>query len=292
VPPPNGRLRSGDPGVRPRLGSVSSRPDVETIAALLRDAQRIVVLTGAGISTGSGIPDFRGPQGVWTKDPSAEKRATIQHYVSDPEHRRSTWANRANGEVFFGSPNAGHRALAELERHAALDTLVTQNVDGLHHAAGSSPEKIVEIHGNVREAKCLSCGWRGPMEDVLDRVRAGEDDPKCRDCGGLLKSATISFGENLVAEDLRRAQGAAARCDLFLAVGTSLVVYPVAGLPELAVRAGAPLVVLTAEETPYDRVAAVVNHERLEDVLPEIVAAVGSLASPTATTLGESRPLG
>jgi NAD-dependent deacetylase len=215
---------------------------------------------------------------VWTKDPSAERLATIQHYVSDPEHRKRTWANRASGDAsargFSGSPNAGHVALAELERRAALDTLVTQNVDGLHHAAGSSPEKIVEIHGNVREVKCLSCGWRGPMDDVLDRVRAGDDDPVCDDCGGMLKSATISFGENLVPEDLHRAQVAAASCDLFLAVGTSLVVYPVAGLPELALRAGAPLVVLTAEETPYDRVATVVNNERLEDVLPEIVAVV------------------
>ncbi len=248
--------------------------DVEAVAELLQDAQRIVVLTGAGISTGSGIPDFRGPQGVWTKDPSAERRATIQHYVSDAEHRRNVWRNRAEGDMWRGEPNPGHYALADLERRAALDTLVTQNVDGLHHAAGNSPEKIVEIHGNVRDAKCLSCDWRGPMEDLLARVRAGEEDPPCETCGGMLKAAIISFGENLVPEDLQRAQVAAAGCDLFLAIGTSLVVYPVAGLPELALRAGAPLVVLTAEETPYDRAAEVVNRERLEVVLPEIVAAI------------------
>ncbi|HXY94716.1 MAG TPA: Sir2 family NAD-dependent protein deacetylase, partial [Acidimicrobiia bacterium] len=138
--------------------------EVATIAGLLRDSQRIVVLTGAGISTGSGIPDFRGPQGIWTKDPGAERRATIQHYVADAEHRKRTWRARAEGgDVFRGEPNAGHYALAELERRAALETLVTQNVDGLHHRAGNSPEKIVEIHGNLRDAKCLSCGWRGPM---------------------------------------------------------------------------------------------------------------------------------
>jgi NAD-dependent deacetylase len=250
--------------------------DVDRVADLLRDAQRIVVLTGAGISTASGIPDFRGPQGVWTKDPGAERRATIQHYVSDAEHRKRTWRGRVEGDMWRGKgePNEGHVALAELERRAALDTLVTQNVDGLHHAAGNSPEKIIEIHGNLREAKCLSCGWHGPMADTLDRVRAGEDDPHCLDCGGLLKSATISFGENLVPEDLHRAQLAAAAADLFLAVGTSLVVYPVAALPELALRNGAPLVILTAEETPFDDYAVAVVREPLEDVLPTIVEAV------------------
>ena len=174
----------------------------------------------------------------------------------------------------MGEPNAGHYALAELERRAALDTLVTQNVDGLHHLAGNSPEQIIEIHGNLREAKCLSCGWRGPMEETIDRVRAGEEDPACLLCGGMLKSATISFGENLVPADLHRAQLAAAGADLFLAIGTSLVVYPVAGLPELALRNGAALVVLTAEETPYDQYASAVLRDRLEEVLPAIVDAV------------------
>jgi NAD-dependent deacetylase len=250
--------------------------DVDQVSGLLRDATRIVVLTGAGISTASGIRDFRGPQGVWTKDPGAERRATIQHYVSDAEHRKQTWRGRVDGDMWRGegTPNPGHVALAELERRAALDTLVTQNVDGLHHAAGSSPEKIVEIHGNLREVKCLACDWRGPMSETVDRVRAGEDDPHCLDCGGLLKSATISFGENLVPEDLHRAQLAAASADVFLAVGTSLVVYPVAALPELALRNGAPLVILTAEETPFDDYAVAVVRDRLEEVLPRIVDAV------------------
>src|SRR4051812_44537469 len=143
---------------------------LDRLAAQLRDARQIVVLTGAGISTESGIPDFRGPQGIWTKDPTAERKANIQHYVQDADHRRDVWRNRAGSELFAGRPNAGHIALAELERVTNLHTLVTQNVDGLHQAAGSSPEIVIEIHGTVLDAKCLQCGWRGPMEDTLVRV--------------------------------------------------------------------------------------------------------------------------
>ena len=175
------------------------------------------MLTGAGISTESGIPDFRGPKGVWTKNPAAEKTATLQYYMSDPAVRRQAWQNRVNSEMWTAAPNAAHRALVDLERKGALHTLVTQNIDGLHHAAGQSPEIVVEIHGNVREAKCMACDWRGPMHETLERVRAGEDDPACPLCGGILKSATISFGENLVAADLERSQLAAGRADVFLA---------------------------------------------------------------------------
>ena len=247
---------------------------LDRLAARLRAADQIVVLTGAGISTESGIPDFRGPQGIWTKDPTAERKATIQHYVQDADHRRDVWRNRAGSEVFAGRPNEGHRALAELERRANLHTLVTQNVDGLHQAAGSSPAIVIEIHGTVHDAKCLDCGWRGPMEDTLARVRAGDDDPTCLECGGMLKSATISFGESLVAEDLVRAQRAAAGADVFLAVGTSLGVYPAAALPEHALRAGAALAVLNGEATPFDDAADHVFRDRLGDVLPELVARV------------------
>jgi NAD-dependent deacetylase len=244
---------------------------LDRLAALLRDADQIVVLTGAGISTESGIPDFRGPQGIWTKDPAAERKANIQHYVQDPAHRREVWRTRAGSELFAGRPNAGHVALAELERKAELHTLVTQNVDGLHQAAGSSPGIVIEIHGTVHDAKCLQCGWRGPMEETLARVRAGEDDPACLECGGMLKSATISFGENLVAEDLMRAQRAADRADVFLAIGTSLGVYPAAALPEHALRAGATLAVLNGEPTPFDPAASFVFRDRLGDVLPDLV---------------------
>jgi NAD-dependent deacetylase len=252
---------------------------LDRLAAQLRAADQIVVLTGAGISTESGIPDFRGPQGIWTKDPTAERKATIQHYVQDADHRRDVWRNRAGGELrqgalFSGDPNAGHRALAELERRANVHTIVTQNVDGLHQAAGSSPEIVIEIHGTVHEAKCLQCGWRGPMEDTLDRVRAGDEDPACLECGGMLKSATISFGENLVPEDLMRAQRAADGADVFLAVGTSLGVYPAAALPEHALRAGATLVILNAEPTPLDDAAEFVFRDRLGEVLPALVERV------------------
>jgi NAD-dependent deacetylase len=248
--------------------------DDAAIAGWLRDARQIVVLTGAGISTESGIPDFRGPNGVWTKDPSAEKTATLQHYVSDPEVRRRAWRNRLDSEMWRAAPNAGHRAFAELERRAALHTLVTQNVDGLHQRAGTTPQIVVEIHGNVHEAKCLGCGWRGPMHETLERVRAGDADPACLECGGILKSATISFGENLVADDLVRAQQAASGADVFVAAGTSLTVYPAAGLPELALRSGARLVVLNAEPTPFDHYADAVVREQLGTVLPRIVGLV------------------
>lgn len=261
------------------------RQELSEIAAWLSEARCVVVLTGAGISTESGIPDFRGPDGVWTKNPSAEKTATLQYYVGDPEVRRQAWRNRVDGGGYWtAQPNDGHRALVELEHKVALELLVTQNVDGLHHAAGSSPSKIIEIHGNVRDVKCLSCTWRAPMNTALDRVRAGEEDPDCPQCGGILKSATISFGENLIAADLARAQQAASRSDLFLALGTSLSVYPAAALPEYALANGARLVVLNAQPTPFDG-AAVVVRDRIGDVLPALVRAV-----PAGTRLGISDP--
>jgi len=248
--------------------------DLDVIAGWLHDARFVVGLTGAGISTESGIPDFRGPQGVWTKNPDAEKAATLEHYMSDPEVRRRAWQNRVNSEIWSAAPNAAHRALVDLERKNALHALVTQNIDGLHHAAGQSPGLVVEIHGNVREAKCMSCGWRGPMHETLERVRAGEDDPRCTCCGGILKSATISFGESLVPDDLHRSQLAAARADVFLALGTSLAVYPAAALPEIALRNGARLIVMNAQETPFDRVADAVVREQLGAVLPALAARV------------------
>ena len=248
--------------------------ELDAVATWIRDARQIVVLTGAGISTESGIPDFRGPQGVWTKNPEAEKTATLHFYVSDPEIRKKAWQNRLRSEMWKAEPNAGHKALADLEGKAALHSLVTQNVDGLHQAAGTSPERVIEIHGNVHEVKCLSCSFRGPMPETLERVHGGEEDPRCLGCGGILKSATISFGENLVPADLDRAQRAAQDSDLFLAVGSSLTVYPAAGLPEVALAAGARLVVMNAEDTPFDRYSAVVISHQLGEVLPALVERV------------------
>jgi NAD-dependent deacetylase len=251
-----------------------AQPDLATIAGWLRGATSVVALTGAGMSTESGIPDFRGPNGVWTKDPAAEKTATLEYYMGDPEVRRRAWQNRLTSGMWSAEPNAAHHALVELERKDALHALVTQNIDGLHLVAGQTPEMVVEIHGNVREAKCMTCGWHGPMAAVLDRVRAGDPDPACEHCGGILKSATISFGENLVADDLDRAQRAAARADLLLALGTSLVVYPAAALPEIAHGAGARLVIMNAEETPFDPIADAVLRDNLAEVLPALAALV------------------
>ena len=239
----------------------------------IRAAKRITVLTGAGISTDSGIPDFRGPQGVWTKNPGAEKMATLQHYVADPEVRKRAWKSRLETFGRQLEPNRGHRALVELERRGTLHTLITQNVDGLHLAAGTSADKLVEIHGTVRDVVCLDCGERAPMERAMARVRAGEDDPACRSCGGILKSATISFGQGLVQEDLLRAEIAARECDLMLAVGTTLSVYPIAGVVPVAKRAGARVVIVNAEPTEMDELADAVLRGSISEILPRLVAA-------------------
>lgn len=243
-----------------------------TARAWIREASSVVALTGAGISTESGIPDFRGPQGVWTKNPEAEKMATLRHYMADPEVRRRAWQNRLQWVDRKAKPNAGHRALAQLEQLGKLDAIITQNVDGLHHDAGSSPGIVVEIHGTLREVMCMRCGERAPMERALERVRAGEEDPPCRSCGGILKSATISFGQNLVHEDLVRAQEAAEGCDLMLAIGSSLSVYPIAGVVPVAKRAGARVVILNAEETAMDEIADLVIRGAIGELLPRMAA--------------------
>jgi NAD-dependent deacetylase len=245
---------------------------VREVASWLAEAERVVVLTGAGISTESGIPDFRGPQGVWTKDPAAERRATIDHWRNDPEFREQTWQRRVDDPPYRGEPNAGHLALSALDRAGRLHTLVTQNVDGLHLAAGVDPTRVIEIHGNVRETMCLECGDRRSMDDVLDRVRAGEADPSCRVCGGVLKSATVSFGQSLFPGDLERAQRAAVQADVFLAAGSLLQVHPVASLVPLAHRAGAKVIIANDTETPYDHLADAVLRGRLGEVLPALMA--------------------
>ena len=239
---------------------------------VLAAAERVVVLTGAGISTDSGIPDFRGPNGVWTRDPAAEKASTLSHYVSDPEVRRAAWRNRLASPAWSAEPNAGHRALVELERQGRLHTLVTQNIDELHQRAGSDPALVVEVHGTMRRVACLSCGETAPMERALERVRGGEEDPACRSCGGILKSATISFGQSLVAADVERAFAAAEACDVLLAVGTSLTVQPVARLVPAAKHSGAAVIILNAEPTPYDGLADAVVTGSISEVLPRLVA--------------------
>jgi NAD-dependent deacetylase len=252
---------------QPALGQA-----IAAVRGWIREAERIVVLTGAGISTESGIPDFRGPQGLWTKDPKAERMATLQHYVADPEVRKRAWRSRLETRALRAHPNAGHHALVELERQGKLHTLVTQNVDGLHQKAGSAKDRVVEIHGTIHEVMCLACDERAPMERALERVRAGEEDPPCRRCGGILKSATISFGQGLVAEDLARAERAARHCDLLLAIGTTLGVYPIAGIVPLARQCGARLVILNAEPTEMDALAHAVLRGPIGEILPRLVA--------------------
>ncbi len=246
--------------------------ELEQARELLARARRVVVLTGAGISTDSGIPDFRGPEGLWTKDPEAEKKMTIEVYLRDPEHRRRSWQHRLTSTLFDAEPNAGHRALVDLERSGRLDTLVTQNIDGLHQKAGTSPESVVEIHGTTLDVVCLRCGDRQPAEPVHERVRAGEDDPSCLDCGGILKPATISFGQSLVAEDLMRAEAAAAGCDLLLAVGSTLGVFPAAGLVPIAVRNGAVVVIVNGGPTEMDALADTVVFGSISECLPTLVS--------------------
>jgi len=234
-------------------------------------ARRVVVLTGAGISTDSGIPDFRGPQGLWTKNPLAEKMSNIHYYLADREVRKLSWQNRMASPAWTAKPNAGHMALVELEKRRKLHALITQNIDELHQIAGNSPDKVIEVHGSMRRFMCWGCGMRGPMQLVLERVRAGEEDPPCRDCGGILKSDTISFGQQLVPEVIDRAMQVAAEGDVFLAVGSTLQVYPVAGAVDIARSAGAKIVIVNAQPTPYDDAAHAVLPGSISAVLPAIL---------------------
>ncbi len=248
--------------------------------AALDLGRRVVVLTGAGVSTDSGIPDFRGPNGVWTKNPAAERASTLQHYLAEPETRRAAWQQRLSSPAFAAEPNGAHRALVELERSGRLDTLVTQNIDGLHQRAGSDPARVLEVHGTAWFTRCWQCGDRRPMVEALDRVRAGEDDPSCRLCGGILKSDTISFGQALVPETIDAAMAAARRADVLLAAGSTLSVYPVADMVPLAGRAGATVIVANGEPTAMDHLAHVVLRRPLGEILPAICAGLDPIANP------------
>jgi NAD-dependent deacetylase len=245
---------------------------------LVAAARTVSVLTGAGISTASGIPDFRGPEGIWTKDPAAEMLSSYDVWVADVEVRRRAWRRRVETRDDQPLPNEGHRALVTLERSGRLDTLVTQNIDGLHADAGSDPARIVEIHGSSRDVVCLRCGDRGPIDAVLDRVASGDDVPEClvargaSTCGGILKSAVISFGQSLVAADLARAEAAASHGEVLLAVGSTLSVWPIAGMVPLARSSGAAVVVVNGGPTAMDELATARVTGAIEVVLPQLVA--------------------
>jgi NAD-dependent deacetylase len=244
---------------------------LDRVRGWIQHSSRIVSLTGAGISTESGIPDFRGPQGLWTTNPKAERLSNIYYYMSDPEVRKLAWQQRLVHPAWRAEPNAGHRALADLERRGRLSALITQNIDGLHQKAGNSPDTVIEVHGTVHKFVCMSCGCGGPMQTVLDRVRAGEADPPCLDCGGILKSATISFGQPLVPAVIDRALDAATDAQVLLAIGSTLQVNPVAAIVPRAKAAGARLVIINAGPTPFDDLADAVIHAQIGTVLPTIV---------------------
>ena len=195
----------------------------------------------------------------------------IRYYVADPEVRRLSWQSRLAHPAWTAEPNAGHRALVDLEKRGSLHALITQNIDGLHQRAGNSPDLVIEVHGTLHYAICLGCGDRMRMAVVLDRVRAGEEDPPCRSCGGILKSDTVSFGQPLVPRVIDRATRAASEADCVIAVGTSLQVYPVAALVPAAKAAGASLIIVNAQPTPFDDIADVTLTDSISAVLPELL---------------------
>jgi NAD-dependent deacetylase len=202
--------------------------------------------------------------------------------MSDPKVRVEAWQARLDHPAWTSKPNAGHLALVDLERLGKLHTLITQNIDGLHQIAGTSEDRLIEVHGTIRQVVCMGCGEISDMRSALQRVRAGEVDPGCPSCGGILKSATISFGQSLDEEKLRRALAAARACEVFLALGTSLVVYPVAMLPRVALDGGARLVIFNESETPYDRLADAVIRDRIGRSLPRLMELLETRSAPAS----------
>jgi NAD-dependent deacetylase len=250
----------------------------------IAEAQCITVFTGAGISTDSGIPDFRGPNGLWTKNPAAEKASTLQNYLADPEVRRFAWQNRLHSPAWDAVPNSGHLAIYELERQGRLRAVVTQNIDELHQRAGHLAANVIEVHGTMRWSRCWSCDDRRPMPETLERVRAGEEDPHCLVCEvGVLKSDTVSFGQSLVPEVIDAAMRAADECDVLLAAGSTLSVFPAANVVPRAKASGARVVIVNGEPTAMDRFADAVLVGSLGEVLPKLIS-----HDPVA----KSRPIG
>jgi NAD-dependent deacetylase len=257
--------------------------EFERAQAWIAQATQVTVLTGAGISTDSGIPDFRGPNGVWTKNPAAEKASTLQNYLADPDVRRFAWQNRLHSPAWIAVPNSGHAAIYELERQGRLRAVVTQNIDELHQRAGHRPDKVIEVHGTMRWTRCWTCDDRRPMEEALDRVRAGDDDPHCLVCDvGVLKSDTISFGQSLVPEVIDAAMRAADDCDVLLAAGSMLSVFPAANVVPRAKAQGACVVIVNGEPTGMDRFADAVLIGLLGELLPALIGSGSRSQIPTS----------
>ena len=237
------------------------------------------MLTGAGISTASGIGDFRGPQGRWTLDPDAEKVSTLSWYLNDPDVRAKAWRFRAESPVYEARPNPAHTALVTLEHGARLTGLITQNTDGLHQLAGSNPELVIELHGNSRTWRCESCRATGEMIEMVRRVRSGEVDPRCPFDGGIVRATTILFEEGLNPADIDAAVAAVDEADVLLVVGTSLSVHPAAGLVPYARRRAAEVIIVNAEPTDYDRLATAALRDPIVEVVPALLRADDEHAS-------------
>ncbi|MGD3110048.1 SIR2 family NAD-dependent protein deacylase [Streptomyces sp. YGL11-2] len=235
----------------------------------------VAILSGAGISTDSGIPDYRGPNGLWRRDPDAEKLVTYDVYMADPEIRRRSWRMRQESQALGARPNAAHEAVAALARSGTPVRVITQNVDGLHQLAGLPERKVLELHGTARAVTCTRCHARSPMAQALERVAAGDPDPACLVCGGILKSATVMFGERLDPQVLGTALGVAKAAEVFVAVGTTLQVQPAASLAGVAAEHGARLIIVNAEPTPYDALAAEVIREPIGTALPRLLGRFG-----------------
>lgn len=257
-----------------------AQPEIDDLVGLVSSARRAVVLTGAGVSTASGLPDFRSPTGLWTRyDP---REMTFARHVEEADVRMAGWAMRREFLDAEARPNPGHVAIAELQHAGHVGGVVTQNIDGLHQAAGSTD--VVELHGSAHRTVCIGiapqgevpdgCGCATATRDVLDRIDAGEADPSCPDCGGILKAATISFGQAMDVTAVEQAWTLVDRSDLVLVVGTSLQVTPAASLVPTAHETGRPIVICNAEPTPFDHLAALVHREPVQDLLPRVVAAL------------------
>jgi NAD-dependent deacetylase len=254
-----------------KVGNDQPMDEVAAVTELISAAERIVVLTGAGISTDSGIPDFRGPNGVWTKNPAAEKASNIEYYLADPDVRAAAWDSRVHNPAWSAAPNTGHAAIVELERRGQLHALITQNIDELHQRAGTSDSKVIEVHGTMWWTRCWSCDDRRPMDQALERVRAGDPDPPCLVCGGIIKSDTISFGQSLIPEVIDRAFRVSDECDVMLAIGSTLSVFPAANCVPRAKNAGATLVIVNGEPTAMDSYADHLLIGQIGEILPKLV---------------------
>ncbi|HET7084491.1 MAG TPA: Sir2 family NAD-dependent protein deacetylase [Rhizomicrobium sp.] len=249
--------------------------DAARLAELIRAARRIVIFTGAGMSTESGIPDFRSPGGIWTR----MQPIAFRDYLSDAQARRTSWQRRLEMEETWKQvkPNEGHHAVAELVAMGKASHVITQNIDALHQASGVPAEQVIELHGNTRHAKCLDCGAPAAIADILAHFQAHGDAPGCAHCGGLVKTATISFGQPMPEIEMARAEAAAKACDLMLVLGSSLQVYPAAGFPLLAKRQGAGLVILNREETPLDDFADLVINAEIGPTLSQVMGLIDAL---------------